>query len=101
MIFEKKWTDKRYGHKYGRMEIKTTIEIDEVKLKAVMSLSGLKTRKEAVDWALTEALRIATINQIAKNPWSSAFLEEAVNPDYDVMETRKRPVTYEKKEGGQ
>ena len=48
--------------------MKSTIEIDDEKLGRIMALTGLKTRKEAVDWALTEAERIAGINRIAEEP---------------------------------
>jgi Arc/MetJ family transcription regulator len=81
-----------YGRKYGRM--KTTIEIDEAKLDRLMSLTGLKTRKEAVDWALTEAERIARIDQIAAHPWDSARVMEAVDADYDILAIRNQSVSY-------
>ncbi len=77
--------------------MKTTIEIDEAKLERLMHLTGLKTRKEAVDWALTEAERIAAINQIAENPWSAAMLHDAVDPDYDIVAMRKSSVSYKTK----
>lgn len=76
--------------------MKTTIEIDEAKLERVMTLTGLNTRKEAVDWALTEAERIARIDKIAANPWESSVVRASVEPGYDVMEIRKRSVTYRK-----
>jgi Arc/MetJ family transcription regulator len=82
----------KYGRKYGRM--KTTIEIDEEKLEAIMRLTALGTRKEAVDWALTEALRIAEINRIAENPWDANFLKDAVDPDYDVIALRRESSAY-------
>jgi Arc/MetJ family transcription regulator len=44
--------------------MKTTIEIDEGKLDRIMKLTGIGTMKEAVDWALSEALRLATINRV-------------------------------------
>jgi Arc/MetJ family transcription regulator len=82
----------RYGRKYGHM--KTTIELDDEKLVRIMDLTGLKTRKEAVDWALTEALRIANIDRIAEEPWDAEFLKEAVEPGYDILEMRRQPVKY-------
>lgn len=78
---------------------KTTIEIDEEKLERVMQLGGFKTRKEAVDWALTEAVRIATINRIAETPWSSEQLRDAVDPEYDIMAVRRQSVNYAAKSG--
>ena len=72
--------------------MKTTIELDQEKIGRIMRLSGIGTMKEAVDWALTEALRIAEINRIAERPWDSAFLKDAVDPAYDVLEARRGPV---------
>ena len=74
--------------------IKTTIEIDEDKLERVMSLGSFKTRKEAMDWALTEAERIATLDHIAATPWSSSILQDAVDPNYDPISLRREPVDY-------
>lgn len=48
--------------------MKTTIELDEEKLDKIMKMTGIRTMKEAVDWALNEAVRIATINHIMENP---------------------------------
>ncbi len=76
--------------------MKTTIEIDEAKLERLMSLTGLKTRKEAVDWALTEAERIARINQIAAHPWESARVKEGIDAAYDILSIRNQPVRYRK-----
>lgn len=75
-----------YGHIYAHM--KTTIEIDEEKLDKIMRLSGIATRKEAVDWALTEAVRLAVMNDIEKHPWTVAEAKEAVDPEYDVLAIR-------------
>jgi hypothetical protein len=89
---------RRPTHNYGHIHmsiIKTTIEIDEDKLERVMSLGNFKTRKEAMDWALTEAERLATINNIERNPWSSRVMEDMVDANYDVMAVRQleAPVT--------
>ncbi len=78
--------------------IKTTIELDDAKLERVMKLGGFSTRKEAVDWALTEALRIATLNHIEQHPWSESVARSAVAEDYDVLAARQQyrqdPVKY-------
>jgi len=76
---------------------KTTIEIDEQKLERVMKLGGFKTRKETVDWALTEAERLATIKRIAETPWTAEMLKEAIDPGYDVMAVRRQSVNYAEK----
>lgn len=77
--------------------MKTTIEIDEEKLDAVMRTAGFKTRRETVDWALSEALRIAMINKVLEEPWTVAEAKAAVDPDYDVIALRNEArgaVTY-------
>ena len=76
------------------MKTKTTVELDDAKLEALMQATGLKTRKEALDWALTEAVKVATINRIAETPWDAEFLKDAVDPDYDVIKSRSEPVRY-------
>lgn len=73
---------------------KTTVEIDEDKLERVMALTGLKTRKEAIDFALTEAERIAALNRIAETPWSAETLKDAIDPGYEVLAARRQPVNY-------
>jgi hypothetical protein len=84
-----------YGHNVMNI-IKTTIEIDEDKLERVMRLGGFNTRKEAMDWALTEAERLAALNDIERNPWDSTVMETSVSPDYDPIALRQEPVTYRK-----
>ncbi|GAB4182168.1 MAG: hypothetical protein Fur0032_23270 [Terrimicrobiaceae bacterium] len=74
--------------------MKTTIEIDELKVEKIMRLSGIGTIKEAVDWALTEGLRIAQINRIAETPWDADFLKDAVDPAYDVIATRRESLSH-------
>jgi hypothetical protein len=83
-----------YAHIYGHM--KTTIEIDETKLDRIMQLTGIGTMKEAVDWALSEALRLATIHRVMEEPWSPQEAREAVDPAYDVIAIRNgaSPVSY-------
>ncbi|MBL9160400.1 MAG: type II toxin-antitoxin system VapB family antitoxin [Verrucomicrobiales bacterium] len=76
--------------------MKTTIEIDEKKLNRIMSLTGIGTMKEAVDWALNEALRLATIDRVMEQPWSAEEAREAVDPAYDLIAIRNSttPVSY-------
>jgi Arc/MetJ family transcription regulator len=76
--------------------MKTTIEIDDEKLDKIMTLSGIGTRKDAVDWALTEGVRLATMNAIEKNPWTLKETTEAVDPDYDIIAIRHGSVDYRK-----
>ena len=74
--------------------MKTTIEIDEEKLETVMRLGGFKTRKEAIDWALTEAERLARINQIKANIWTADMLKDVIDPNYDLMAMRRKEIPY-------
>jgi hypothetical protein len=76
--------------------MKTTVEIDEIKLDAVMATAGFKTRKDTIDWALNEALRIATINKIVESPWTVEEAKAAVDPGYDVIALSPVPVRYSK-----
>ena len=50
----------------------------------------MKTRKEAVDFALTEAQRIARLNRLFENPWTSEEMKKAVDPHYDLMALREK-----------
>jgi Arc/MetJ family transcription regulator len=76
--------------------MKTTIELDEVKLDRIMVLTGISTMKEAVDWSLNEALRIATINRVMEDPWTAEEARAAVDPNYDLIAVRRSmaPVSY-------
>lgn len=44
--------------------MKTTIDLDETQLERVMKLTGLTTRKEAIDFALTAAERSARVRAL-------------------------------------
>ena len=69
--------------------MKTTVELDAEKLENIMKAMDFKTRKEAIDWALTEAERMAVMHNIRANPWSAESLREAIDPNYDVLATRR------------
>ncbi len=82
--------------------MKTTIELDEEKLASIMRMTGIGTMKEAVDWALTEAYRIATMNHIMEHPWEPGTIASSVDPDYDIIAIRNAsvPVVYTGKPKG-
>lgn len=69
--------------------MKTTVELDDAKLENIMRMMGFRTRKEAIDWSLTEAERLATMNHIRANPWSAAVLREGMDADYDILALRR------------
>jgi Arc/MetJ family transcription regulator len=70
--------------------MKTTIDLDEGKLRRIMTLTGIKTRKEAVDHALTEAERLARLNALFARRWSAQDLTAAVEPDYNPLKLREQ-----------
>lgn len=69
-------------------KVKTTIDLDEQKLKRVMQLTGIKTRREAIDFALTEAERIAAIDSYYQKTFYADDTGLVVDPDYDVLARR-------------
>ncbi len=77
--------------------MKTTVELDDEKLENIMKAMGFKTRKEAIDWALTEGERLAVMHHIKANPWSAEMLREGVDPDYDVLAVRRGVRSYKDK----
>jgi Bacterial antitoxin of type II TA system, VapB len=70
--------------------MKTTIDLDETKLKRVMKLSGIATRKEAIDAALTELERKAKLNYFFANALPHEAYKDAIDPKYDLMKLRNR-----------
>ena len=83
------WSGRKLGH------MKTTIELDDDKLENIMKHMNFKTRKEAIDWALTEGERLAVMHHIRANPWSASVLRDAIAEDYDVIANR-REVRYDR-----
>jgi hypothetical protein len=69
--------------------MKTTVDLDGEKLERIMRSMGFKTRKEAIDWALTEAERLAVIHRIEANPWTPEMLKDAIAPGYDILAIRR------------
>jgi hypothetical protein len=69
--------------------MKTTVEIDNKKLSRVMKLTGIKTIKETIDFALTEAERLAKIKKICEEPFYVAESGDVVYPDYNVIKIRE------------
>ena len=57
-------------------------------MKRVMQLTGIKTRKEAIDFALTEAERIAALDSYYQKDFYIDDASLVVDPDYDVLAKR-------------
>ena len=71
--------------------MKTTIDLDEAKLERVMKLTGLATRKEAVDFALTQAERAASVRALLSRPFFEGITDRLiVDPAYDVLALRRK-----------
>ncbi len=69
--------------------MKTTIDLDDKKLLRVMKLAGLKTRKEAIDYALTEAERLAKIRKVLSESMYVEPAGDVVDPNYDLLRLRE------------
>jgi Arc/MetJ family transcription regulator len=70
--------------------MKTTIEIDERRLASVMRLTGLRTRKAAVHYALVAAERAAAFNQLMEQALPDDAYRSAVDARYDIVALRQR-----------
>ena len=77
--------------------MKTTVELNDEKLENIMKAMDFKTRKEAIDWALTEGERLAVMHHIKANPWSAEMIREGVDADYDVLAVRRGVRSYKDK----
>ena len=73
--------------------MKTTIDLDEDKLLRVMALTGLKTRKETIEFALSEAERLAKIRKLFSTPFYVEQSGEVIDPSYDLMRLRETEKT--------
>ena len=68
--------------------MKTTIDLDETKLKRVMKLAKIGTRKETIDAALTELERKAKLNHFFANALPHEAYKNVIDPKYDLMKLR-------------
>jgi Arc/MetJ family transcription regulator len=74
--------------------MKTTIDLDESKLLRLMDLTGIKTRKEAINYALTEAERMARYHQLMARDWTEEEIKDALDPSYDLaaLSEKEKPL---------
>ena len=68
--------------------MKTTIDLDETKLKRVMKLAKINTRKETIDAALTELERKTRLDHFFANALPHEAYKNAMDPKYDLMKLR-------------
>jgi Arc/MetJ family transcription regulator len=76
--------------------MKTTIDIDEAKLADVMHLTGAKSRKAAVDYALSCAERVERLRKLFEKPLPDEEYRTAIDPAYDILALREKdePVSH-------
>jgi Arc/MetJ family transcription regulator len=86
---------RRNGLPYGTFSrtlcrMKTTIDVDEKKLAGVMRLTGVHSRKAAVDYALACTERIETLRKLFEKALPDEEYKGALDPAYDLMAVRKK-----------
>jgi hypothetical protein len=60
-----------------------------LQLNRVMKLTGLKTTKGTIDFALTEAERLARIRKMLGGSFYANEAGDVVYPDYDIVKIRE------------
>lgn len=70
--------------------MKTTIDIDEKKLTKVMRLTGVRSRKAAVDYALSCTERVERLRKLFENPLPDEEYRTATDPSYDLAAIRNQ-----------
>jgi len=70
--------------------VKTTIDIDESKLGKVMRLTGVRSRKAAVDYALACTERVERLRKLFEKPLPDEEYRTALDPAYDLMALRAK-----------
>jgi Arc/MetJ family transcription regulator len=87
--------ESQYALTYGKScridsRMKTTIDIDEKKLNGIMRMAGIRSRKAAVDYALSCTDRIERLRKLFENPLPDEEYANSLDPSYDVMVVRER-----------
>lgn len=70
--------------------MKITVEVDEKKISRLMKLTGIRTKRKALDFALSVAERHARRNGLLKTFLSAEELQGAVDPSYDLLALREK-----------
>ncbi|HEX3818362.1 MAG TPA: type II toxin-antitoxin system VapB family antitoxin [Chthoniobacterales bacterium] len=77
---------------------KMTMFIDEALLERVMKLTGLKTKTEAVEFALGEAERHGKLSKfLAEERRGAIDWKDALDPAYDLMALRMAEMPFSPK----
>jgi Arc/MetJ family transcription regulator len=69
--------------------MKTTIDIDDRKLRELMRLTGIRSRKATVDYALSRAGEAERLRKLFEKPLPDAEYEASLDPSYDLMAVRQ------------
>jgi Arc/MetJ family transcription regulator len=72
--------------------VKITVEIDEKKLSRLMKLTGIRTKTQALDYALSTAERSTRRDHLLARPLKAKNLKDAVYPSYDIRKLREREI---------
>jgi Arc/MetJ family transcription regulator len=70
--------------------MKTTIDIDEKNLERVMQLTGARSRRAAVDYALTCTERAERLRKVFEHPLPDEEYLGALADNYDLNAVRKK-----------
>lgn len=83
------------------MAMKMTMYIDDGLLKRVMAATGADSKTQAIDLALREMDRRATLSKLACEGigLTADELKETIDPGYDLAQMRRKetPVNYGRK----
>ena len=69
--------------------MKTTMVIDQRKLERVMKLTGIKTRRKAIDFALDQAQHVAQVLAAFKGGLFLDSKKDIIDPNYDLGSMRE------------
>jgi len=69
--------------------MKATIELDERKLTQIMRLAPFKTRRAAIDFALTETEKMLKLRRLAAKSFYDGDYD-VLYPEYDLLKLRAR-----------
>ena len=70
--------------------MKTTIDVDVKKLDGVMRLTGVRSRRAAVDYALACTERIEHLRKLFEKALPDEAYKSALDPAYDLMAVRRK-----------
>ena len=70
--------------------MKTTIDIDEKKLNGLMRLTGIRSRKATVDYALSRTEDAERLRKLFEKPLPDEEYASVIDPAYDLMGVRER-----------